>query len=78
MAVLYRFHLVATLTMLNLFIAVIVNAMQSVHERERTTATFAAEITPEPNEAEMLAEFRVLREEMRQLREALASKAAHC
>jgi voltage-gated sodium channel len=57
------FILVATFTMLNLFIAIIVNAMQSVHEEERSSAS---------PDAELHAELQLLREEMRQLRDAMA------
>lgn len=70
------FILVATFTMLNLFIAIIVNAMQGVHEEERTNAASAADGTRAWNDAELQAEFRALREEMRQLRETLANKEA--
>ncbi|MCP5297565.1 MAG: ion transporter [Rhodocyclaceae bacterium] len=70
------FILVATFTMLNLFIAIIVNAMQGVHEEERTNAASAADGTRAWNDAELQVEFRALREEMRQLRETLANKEA--
>jgi voltage-gated sodium channel len=68
------FILVATFTMLNLFIAIIVNAMQSYNEEERAVATRAADDTRAHIEAEMHAEFRAMREELRQLREEMASQ----
>jgi len=66
------FILVATFTMLNLFIAIIVNAMQSFNDEERATATQAADDARAHIEKEMHAEFRAMREEMRRLREELA------
>jgi voltage-gated sodium channel len=66
------FILVATFTMLNLFIAIIVNAMQSFTDEERATATQAAYEARVHIEAEMHAEFRAMREEMRCLRADLA------
>jgi voltage-gated sodium channel len=65
------FILVATFTMLNLFIAIIVNAMQSYSDEERSVATQASELARVHVEAEMHAEFRAMREEMRKLREEL-------
>jgi voltage-gated sodium channel len=65
------FILVATFTMLNLFIAIIVNAMQSFNDEERAAATQAADTAREHIEAEMHAEFRAMRDEMRQLRAEL-------
>ncbi len=59
------FILVATFTMLNLFIAIIVNAMQSVNEDDRRAAA-----TPPPAPA-IDAELRLLREEVGELRKAL-------
>lgn len=65
------FILVATFTMLNLFIAIIVNAMQSYSDEERSVATQASDQARAHIEAEMHAEFRAMREEMRKLREEL-------
>lgn len=59
------FILVATFTMLNLFIAIIVNAMQSVNEDDRRAAA-----TPPPAPA-IDVELRLLREEVGELRKAL-------
>lgn len=66
------FILVATFTMLNLFIAIIVNAMQSFGEEERAAATRATDDARAHVEAEMHAEFRAMREELRRLREEMA------
>lgn len=59
------FILVATFTMLNLFIAVIVNAIQSEHEAE--SAQMRATVTEEADVRlhELQAEIRALREEVR-------------
>jgi len=66
------FILVATFTMLNLFIAIIVNAMQGVTDEERALATVASDNARAHIEAEMHAEFRAMRDEMRQLRGEIA------
>ncbi|MDP3031255.1 MAG: ion transporter [Rhodocyclaceae bacterium] len=65
------FILVATFTMLNLFIAIIVNAMQSYSELERSVVTQASDQARVHIETEMHAEFRAMREEMRRLREEI-------
>jgi voltage-gated sodium channel len=65
------FILVATFTMLNLFIAIIVNAMQSYSEEERTAVTKVSDQARDHIEAEMHVEFREMREEMRSLREEI-------
>ena len=66
------FILIATFTMLNLFIAIIVNAMQSFTEDERNVAADAADAARQHIEAELHAEFRAMRDEMRSLRQELA------
>ena len=66
------FILVATFTMLNLFIAIIVNAMQSFTEEEHATANQATDAAREHIEAELHAEFRLMRDEMRELREEMS------
>ena len=66
------FILIATFTMLNLFIAIIVNAMQSFTDNERNAVVDAAETARQHIEAELHAEFRAMRDEMRELRQALA------
>ena len=57
------FILVATFTMLNLFIAVVVNAMQTYHDLEAEHAT----VSPSDH-AELLAEVRALRADLEALR----------
>ena len=66
------FILIATFTMLNLFIAIIVNAMQSFTDDERKAAGDAADAARQHIEAELHAEFRAMRDEMRALRSELA------
>jgi voltage-gated sodium channel len=66
------FILVATFTMLNLFIAIIVNAMQSFTDDEHAAANQATEAAREHIEAELHAEFRAMRDEMRGLREEIS------
>ena len=65
------FILIATFTMLNLFIAVVVNAMQSYHEMEAEHAeashTEHAEAS-HTEHAELLAEIRALRAELQTLK----------
>ena len=56
------FILIATFTMLNLFIAVVVNAMQSYHDLEAEHAD-----TSHTEHAELLAEVRALRAELQAL-----------
>jgi voltage-gated sodium channel len=62
------FILVATFTMLNLFIAVIVNAMQSQHNVEQERA----EAEAHDERAAILAEIRTMREEVAALRRRVA------
>ena len=69
------FILVATFTMLNLFIAIIVNAMQSVSEAEHAEARQAVDAARDHIEADLHAEMRQLREEIRALQGVLALKA---
>ena len=57
------FILIATFTMLNLFIAVVVNAMQSYHEMEAKHAE-----TSHAEHADLLAEIRALRAELQALK----------
>lgn len=61
------FILISTFTMLNLFIAVVVNAMQAEHARE---------LAREQAEDPVRGELRALREEVRALRAALAPAEA--
>ena len=65
------FILVATFTMLNLFIAIIVNAMQSVNETEQQAAVQAMVSARDHIEADLHAEVRALRGEIRELKHLL-------
>ena len=69
------FILIATFTMLNLFIAIIVNAMQSYQEAERVETVQALHETQDHIEGELHAEMRSLRAEMAELK-ALLWRAA--
>ena len=62
------FILVATFTMLNLFIGIIVSAMQSFAEADEAATTAVAGPGREPSGAEVHAELRALREEIKALR----------
>ncbi|MDH5822118.1 ion transporter [Luteimonas sp. RD2P54] len=73
------FILLATFTMLNLFIAVIVNAMQTLHDRDVGEAAIAAEspveavaAAPEAALADLGHDIRELRRELAELRTRLA------
>jgi voltage-gated sodium channel len=70
------FILTATFTMLNLFIAIIVNAMQTFGEDERHDAVSAVEKAREHIEADLHAEVRALREEIAELKVLLRREAA--
>lgn len=65
------FILIATFTMLNLFIAIIVNAMQSVSEAEQQEARQAVVAARDHIEADLHDEMRRLREEIIALRATL-------
>lgn len=66
------FILISTFTMLNLFIAVVVNAMQSrYHEAEAEQAA-----TAHTERTKLLIEIQALRTEVRELRETLPSSRA--
>ncbi len=67
------FILVATFTMLNLFIAIIVNAMQSYQEAEHEETVQALHQTQDHIEGELHAEMRSLRTEMAELRKLLGA-----
>ena len=62
------FILIATFTMLNLFIAVIVGAMQTVAEQEHKEVTEALGLATEHIEADMHSEMRALRSELQSMR----------
>jgi voltage-gated sodium channel len=65
------FILVATFTMLNLFIAIIVNAMQTFGEDEHRDTVRAVVQARDHVEADIHAEVRTLRDEIRELRRIL-------
>jgi voltage-gated sodium channel len=65
------FILVATFTMLNLFIAIIVNAMQSYTEAEQHDTKEAVDMARRHIEADLHAEMRDLRAEIRELKSLL-------
>ncbi|EXI90734.1 MAG: Ion transport protein [Candidatus Accumulibacter regalis] len=66
------FILVATFTMLNLFIAIIVNAMQSYTDAEQHDTRLAVKAAREHIEADLHAEMRSLRDEIRALQSMLS------
>ncbi|MDP1898010.1 MAG: hypothetical protein Q8K43_08995, partial [Sulfurimicrobium sp.] len=57
-----------TFTMLNLFIAIIVNAMQTFTENEQKETVAAVEQAREHIEADLHAEVRAMRDEIRELK----------
>lgn len=69
------FILVATFTMLNLFIAIIVNAMQSYNDAERQETVAALHKTQEHIETDLHVELKALRAEISELREVLMLQA---
>jgi len=68
------FILIASFTMLNLFIAIIVNAMQSVSEAEQREAREAVTAARDDIEADLCQEMFRLREEIADLRAALPAR----
>lgn len=68
------FILIATFTMLNLFIAVIVGAMQTVADEEQKATALAVEQAAEHIEADMHAEIRSLRQDIHALRALLEAQ----
>jgi len=70
------FILVATFTMLNLFIAIIVNAMQSFTESEHQETVEALEQTRDHIETDMHQELQLLRNEIGELKQMLAQTVA--
>lgn len=69
------FILIATFTMLNLFIAVIVNAMQALHEEETAEANAEIRAAAHDEAETVAAELRSLRQEVAALRQALESRS---
>jgi voltage-gated sodium channel len=70
------FILVATFTMLNLFIAIIVNAMQNYSEAEHKETVEALQSTQEHIETDMHEELQHLRSEVKELKSMLANALA--
>ncbi|MCG6861519.1 MAG: ion transporter [Chromatiaceae bacterium] len=68
------FILVATFTILNLFIAIIVNAMQSYSEAEHQETVQALQKTQDHIEADLHGELRALRAEIGELKRMLADR----
>jgi len=68
------FILVATFTMLNLFIAIIVDAMQSYNEQEQQNTATALEQPRAHTEADVHAEVLALREEIQELKTLLLAR----
>jgi len=66
------FILVATFTMLNLFIAIIVNAMQTYTEQEQAERVVAVTQAQEYIEADLHTQIRALRDEIRELKTLFA------
>jgi voltage-gated sodium channel len=69
------FILVATFTMLNLFIGIIVDTMQTLHDDQMAADRAMIERTLDRDTAQIESEVRALREEIRALREALSKRA---
>jgi voltage-gated sodium channel len=65
------FILVATFTILNLFIAIIVNAMQSVGEKEQVATRTAVDDARDHIEADLHSEVQAMRREIRELKALL-------
>jgi Ion transport protein. len=69
------FILIATFTMLNLFIAIIVNTMQTMHEAEFKQEQATIENAVHEESAQVSMELRALRKELQALKEALAARS---
>ena len=69
------FILIATFTMLNLFIAIIVNAMQTVTDAEHEATQASIEAAREHIEADLHEEVRALRGEIAELKDLLRGQA---
>jgi voltage-gated sodium channel len=68
------FILVATFTMLNLFVAIIVSAMQTYEEKEHEETVAVVEQAREHIENDVHAEMQALRREIAELRDLLRQK----
>ncbi|WP_415846213.1 ion transporter [Stutzerimonas zhaodongensis] len=69
------FILIATFTMLNLFIAIIVNAMQTVTDADHQATPVSIDEAREHIEADLHQEVRALRSEIAELKELLRGQA---
>jgi voltage-gated sodium channel len=69
------FILVATFTMLNLFIAVIVNAMQTFNAQDNAEAVAAVDRAREHVEADMHAQIGALRSEIAELKALIVARS---
>ena len=69
------FILIATFTMLNLFIAIIVNAMQTYSEAEKQETVEVIHQTQEHIEAELHLEVKALRVELAEIKQLLVNQA---
>lgn len=69
------FILIATFTMLNLFIAIIVNAMQTVTDADHQATQISIDEAREHIEADLHQEVRALRSEIAELKELLRGQA---
>lgn len=63
-----------TFTILNLFIGLIVNAMQTEHEREQATEREAERVVLKEETAPLMAEIKSLRTEVEALRAAIVER----
>jgi voltage-gated sodium channel len=70
------FILIATFTMLNLFIGVIVSAMQSFTDDEKVETIAAVDAARDHVEADLHAEVRALRSDIAELQQLLRSRRA--
>jgi voltage-gated sodium channel len=72
------FILVATFTMLNLFVAIIVSAMQTYEDSEPKATVTTVEQARDHIEADVHAEVRALRQEIAALRQVLQAQRQGC
>ncbi|MGF1547420.1 MAG: ion transporter [Thiotrichales bacterium] len=70
------FILMATFTVLNLFIAIIVNTMQTLHDASQGKAEAEASTTEAADEQTLAREIQSLREELRVMRELLVQRGS--
>jgi voltage-gated sodium channel len=68
------FIIIATFTVLNLFIAIIVNTMQTLHDAAHLAEQEAIEATVHDEGAQLAAEIRALRAEVRALAKAVEAR----